>query len=85
MNCNQCGKWAGANATLPGQPRDHLCMCQPANYTDWQQRRGVFADIVDEALASYEAWMAEDDYNATDALHKIMGRMRQRRHDALGA
>ena len=29
MNCNQCGKWAGAHATLPGQSRDHLCMCQP--------------------------------------------------------
>lgn len=25
--CNQCGKWAGAHATLPGQPRDHLCVC----------------------------------------------------------
>lgn len=51
---------------------------QPSNYSDWQQRRGVLADIVDEALASYEAWMAEDDYNATDALHKIMDHMRQR-------
>ena len=28
MNCNRCGKWAGAHATLPGQSRDHLCMCQ---------------------------------------------------------
>ena len=51
---------------------------QPSNYSDWQRRRGVLADIVDEALASYEAWMAEDDYNATDALHKIMDHMRQR-------
>lgn len=25
--CSRCGKWAGAHATLPGQPRDHLCMC----------------------------------------------------------
>ena len=30
MNCNRCGKWAGAHATLPGQPKDGLCMCQPA-------------------------------------------------------
>ncbi len=29
MNCTRCGKWAGAHATLPGQPKDHLCMCQP--------------------------------------------------------
>ena len=27
MKCNTCGKWAGAHATLPGQPTDHLCMC----------------------------------------------------------
>jgi hypothetical protein len=27
--CNRCGKWNGAHATLPGQPRDHLCHCQP--------------------------------------------------------
>ena len=29
MKCNRCGKWAGAHATLPGQPTDHLCMCAP--------------------------------------------------------
>jgi len=29
MICNKCGKWAGAHATLPGQPTDHLCMGHP--------------------------------------------------------
>lgn len=29
MNCNKCGKWAGAHATLPGQSKEHLCMCPP--------------------------------------------------------
>lgn len=29
MNCGRCGKWAGAHAILPGQPRDHLCQCLP--------------------------------------------------------
>ena len=29
-HCARCGKWAGAHATLPGQPTDHLCMCVPA-------------------------------------------------------
>lgn len=29
MNCHHCGKWAGANAILPGQPIDHLCACRP--------------------------------------------------------
>lgn len=65
----------------PCDAEQELCAAlaaQPSNYSDWQQRRGVLADIVDEALASYEAWMAEDDYNATDALHKIMDHMRQR-------
>ena len=28
MNCTKCGKWAGAHATLPGQTKDHLCMCE---------------------------------------------------------
>lgn len=27
MKCNRCGKWAGAHAYLPGQPKDDLCMC----------------------------------------------------------
>lgn len=25
--CTRCNKWAGANAYLPGQPRDNLCSC----------------------------------------------------------
>lgn len=29
--CPECGKWRGAHATLPGQPRDHLCRCTPAS------------------------------------------------------
>lgn len=29
MNCERCGKWAGAHATLPGQARNHLCVCVP--------------------------------------------------------
>lgn len=29
MNCKQCGKWAGAHATLPGQANDHLCVYMP--------------------------------------------------------
>jgi hypothetical protein len=38
MMCQQCGKWAGAHATLPGQSRDHLCHCalsaQPPVFVD---------------------------------------------------
>ena len=39
MSTTQCGKWAGAHAILPGQPRDSLCNCaaptpepQPADH-----------------------------------------------------
>lgn len=28
MKCERCGRWARAHATLPGQPVDHLCMCE---------------------------------------------------------
>jgi hypothetical protein len=58
--------------------------CEPANYADWQQQRGLYADIVDEALASYAQWMAEDDYDFAKALHRIMDRMRERA-DAIAA
>jgi len=57
----------------------------PPTYTDWQQRRGRDADIVDEAIASYNAWLLEDDYNAKDAIRKIMGRMVERRNSAPSA
>lgn len=35
-------------------------------------------DIILQALAEYDAWMLDDDYDATTALHKIMKRMRDR-------
>lgn len=47
---------------------------------DFQQRRGVLADIIDEALAAYDQWYVDDDYDAKGALDRIMKRMRER-HD----
>jgi len=38
-----------------------------------------YADIVDEAIAAYEQWGLDDDYDAQGALDKIIGRMRERR------
>ncbi len=35
-------------------------------------------DIILQALVEYDAWMLDDDYNATKALHTIMKRMRDR-------
>ena len=46
MNCQRCGKWAGAHATLSGQPRDHLCMCQPARVPlTEEQRMQLFVEL----------------------------------------
>jgi len=51
----------------------------PASSTDFMQRRGRDADIVDEALAEYTSWVANDCYDSKATLHTIMGRMRDRR------
>ena len=34
MNCLRCGKWAGSYAILPGQSRDHLCLCPPGTTSE---------------------------------------------------
>ena len=49
------------------------------NAIDHQQRRGAAWDIIDEAIAAYDDWMADDDYDATSQLHEIIDRMRARR------
>jgi hypothetical protein len=48
-------------------------------YVRHQQERGRFADIVDEAIGSYEAWLLDDDYDARAALDRIIMRMKERR------
>ncbi len=45
---------------------------------DFQQQRGRHADIIQEALATYDDWMLDDDYDAMPVLHKIMKRMQER-------
>jgi hypothetical protein len=51
---------------------------EPASSIEFHQRR-VWADIVDEAIAAYEQWGMDDDYDADAALGRIIGRMRERR------
>lgn len=70
-----------AAATQPVVSNGHQD-AEPAgaeSYAEYQQRRGAFGDIVDEALATYAGWLADDDYDASGALARIMGRMAQRR------
>ena len=49
------------------------------NIVDYQQRRGRAWDIIDEAIADYDAWMLDDDYDATTVLRRIITRMKERR------
>jgi hypothetical protein len=46
---------------------------------DRQQRRGRFADMVDEAINSYDGWLTDDDFDARGCLDRIVARLRQRR------
>jgi hypothetical protein len=45
----------------------------------WQQDRGVAWDIIDQAIADYDEWMLDDDYDAMPKLHEIIKRMRERK------
>lgn len=45
---------------------------------EFLQQRGRHADIIAEALETYDEWMLDDDYEAMPVLHKIMKRMRER-------
>jgi len=56
-------------------------MADAVNLVDYQQRRGVALDIIEEALTSYRAFMLDDDYDAQRALDEIMTRMSQRSED----
>lgn len=59
-------------------------MSEGDNYIDFQQRRGMALDIIDEALEAYRGFMLDDDYDAQATLDRIMIRMRERR-ELLGA
>lgn len=48
---------------------------------DHQQQRGVAWDIIDEAIADYDQWMLDDDFDAQRTLMRIINRMRARRFD----
>lgn len=48
-------------------------------YIDWQQRRGIGMDAIDEAIATYDGFMLDDDYDAQGCLDRIIRRLRERR------
>lgn len=53
-------------------------MSEHTSSVDYQQRRGVAWDIIDEAIADYDSWMLDDDYDATTVLRRIITRMKDR-------
>lgn len=54
-------------------------MSRPKTSIEYQQQRGAGWDVVDEALANYDSWMEDDDYDGMAKLHEIVKRMRERR------
>jgi hypothetical protein len=54
-------------------------MAEPISYAEYQQRRGVAWDIIEEAINAYDQWMLDDDYDAQRTLNKIIERMKERR------
>lgn len=48
-------------------------------YIDWQQRRGQALDAIDEAIAAYDGFMLDDDFDYQGCLDKIIARLRERR------
>lgn len=54
-------------------------MAEPQTSAEYQQRRGVAWDIIDEAINNFDAWMRDDDYDATRKLFEIVNTMRERR------
>ena len=54
-------------------------MAEPENSIEHQQQRGAGWDVVDEALATYDEWMLDDDFEPYNILRKIVERMRERR------
>ncbi len=51
----------------------------PESSVDYQQQRGVAWDIIDQAINTYDGWMLDDDYRASEVLREIINKMRSRR------
>jgi hypothetical protein len=65
------------NAVLRAPPSSGGGM-RASSSIDLQQQRGRHADIIEEAINTYDEWMLDDDYESMTILRKIMDRMRER-------
>lgn len=48
-------------------------------YAAFQQRRGRLPDLIEEAIAIYDGFMKDDDYNAQGCLDSIVAKLRSAR------
>jgi len=53
-------------------------MTEERSSIEFQQRRGVAWDIIEEALETYRQFMLDDDYEPYTTLANIMKRMQER-------
>ena len=51
----------------------------PRSSIEYHQKLGAALDIIDEAILTYDQWMLDDDYDSMAVLHKIIGKMKERR------
>jgi hypothetical protein len=49
------------------------------SYAEWQQRRGRLPDLIEEAIAIYDGWMADDDYDARRCLDRVIAKLKTAR------
>lgn len=62
MNCNNCGKWAGAYARAAGQSMDDLCHCQNKSIPT-----KLFGPNLEEILNSAGFYQKKEWVGLTDA------------------
>jgi hypothetical protein len=49
------------------------------SYAEFQQRRGRLPDLIEEAIAIYDNFMLDDDYDAQGCLERIMVKLKSAR------
>ena len=80
MKCERCGKWAGAHATLPGQPTDHLCRC-PFGSVGFGSPQAELARLQAEVVAMNDVCIQAEELSSelqseAEGLRSLLARIR---------
>lgn len=54
-------------------------MSEIVTYAEFQQRRGRLPDLIEEAIAIYDGFMLDDDYDVYGCLDKIITKLKSAR------